>query len=366
MSKRFQNRASKPRKTAPSTTDTSASEIVGVRQELVKLDSLELSAGTQMRVQLDEDAVREYSEAMTLDPDSKHIRGIQNELWTPLTVYTDGTHRWLADGFHRTAAAKALGFEEFQAKLIPGELKDAILHAVGANAAHGIRRSNEDKYLAVRTAFVELGMLDHSDRAVSKAVGVSPTFVGKVRKSLETEGAIDVATERVGDDGQIHDIQTRVVDERPRVQLVELTRDVLVGSTSEYRGSVVTHERLDARSQTGQGFDALVAQISRASDVEKLINIFRDSLNQGGALVLTTKQGTLLPLGEMAKLADAFGADPALVTLTKERRSVCVWPGKAGSKALTSRGLDAHPDLDTLLKRLNVATTLALTVDSTE
>ena len=39
---------------------------------------------------------------------------------------------------------------------------------------------------------------------------------------------------------------------------------------------------------------------------------------------------------------------------------------KAGSKALASRGLDAHPDLDTLLKRLGVATTLALTVDSTE
>ncbi|MBT3274957.1 MAG: streptomycin biosynthesis regulator, partial [Spirochaetales bacterium] len=40
---------------------------------------------------------------------------------------------------------------EIDADIRQGTQQDAVLHSVGANAAHGARRTNDDKRLAVKT-----------------------------------------------------------------------------------------------------------------------------------------------------------------------------------------------------------------------
>ena len=64
-------------------------------------------------------------------------------------VFFDGEVYWLADGFHRCHAAIAAGIEEIAAEAREGGRRDAILHAVGANATHGRPRTNEDRRRAV-------------------------------------------------------------------------------------------------------------------------------------------------------------------------------------------------------------------------
>ena len=56
---------------------------------------------------------------------------------------------WLADGFHRYHAHKQAGLDDIRVDLRQGNLREAILYSVGANAHHGLRRSNEDKRRAV-------------------------------------------------------------------------------------------------------------------------------------------------------------------------------------------------------------------------
>lgn len=54
--------------------------------------------GTQPRAGMNSNTVGEYTVAMR-----------EGQTFPPVTVYFDGTDHWLADGFHRTAAALKAG-----------------------------------------------------------------------------------------------------------------------------------------------------------------------------------------------------------------------------------------------------------------
>ena len=58
--------------------------------------------------------------------------------------------------------------------------EDAILYSVGANASHGMRRTNEDKRRAVRTALRVKP--EENDLAIARRCFVSSMFVGNVRR----------------------------------------------------------------------------------------------------------------------------------------------------------------------------------------
>ncbi|MEX2673523.1 MAG: hypothetical protein WD294_15600 [Phycisphaeraceae bacterium] len=61
---------------------------------------------------------------------------------------------------------------------------DAILYSVGANADHGLRRTNADKRASVETLLADDEWAKWSDNKIAKACGVSPTTVGTARSSL--------------------------------------------------------------------------------------------------------------------------------------------------------------------------------------
>jgi len=86
------------------------------------------------------DVIEDYAAAMVMGAE-----------FPPVVVFYDGEHHWLADGYHRRDAAVAAGLSEILADIRQGTRRDAILFSVGANAAHGLRRTNEDKKRAVLT-----------------------------------------------------------------------------------------------------------------------------------------------------------------------------------------------------------------------
>ena len=150
----------------------------------LKLDQIRIDGGTQPRVVIDEQVVAEYAEIYSTGTDLP-----------PVTVFFDGTNHWLADGFHRYWANKRIGCEVVLAEVHPGMQRDAILYSVGANAGHGLRRTNADKRKAVLT-LLEDPKVSHdddgrpwSDRAIASRCRVSPHTVVSTRSTVQMQSA---------------------------------------------------------------------------------------------------------------------------------------------------------------------------------
>lgn len=141
--------------------------------ELVNLplEGIRITGGTQPRVETNEATIAEYAEFIRFG----------GEL-PPVVVFDDGAEIFLADGFHRFHAHKMAGAMEIACDVRQGTKRDAILYSVGANAAHGLRRSNGDKRKAVMTLLNDTEWSTWSDREIAKACGVAHSFVAALRR----------------------------------------------------------------------------------------------------------------------------------------------------------------------------------------
>lgn len=142
----------------------------------IELTKLRLDGDTQPRVSLNEETVQDYAEAV--------MNGAQ---FPPVSVFHDGSSYWLADGFHRYFAHKRAGLTEIEADVQNGTLRDALLHSIGSNASHGLRRTNEDKRRAVLILLNDPEWSEWSDMEISRRACVSNATVHRVKKSLQLE-----------------------------------------------------------------------------------------------------------------------------------------------------------------------------------
>lgn len=153
--------------------------------------------GTQIRAALQEDVVAAYAEAIAI-----------GDVFPPVTVYKDdaGTY-WLSDGYHRVEANLRNKRATIRAIVRDGDRRDALLHAVGANAQHGLRRTNEDKRRAVDALLNDDEFSRWSDRKIADACRVSPELVHRVRREhLPTDGRCD--TRKVERNGVVYEQRT--------------------------------------------------------------------------------------------------------------------------------------------------------------
>ena len=140
----------------------------------VDIHKIRIDGGTQSRAAINEATVAEYAEAMA-DPDT---------VFPPVIVYFDGREYWLADGFHRLAAWARIGRTDIPAEIRQGDVRKAILHSVAANAAHGLRRTNDDKRRAVLTLLEDEEWSAWSNREIARRCAVSDHLVADVRAGL--------------------------------------------------------------------------------------------------------------------------------------------------------------------------------------
>lgn len=111
----------------------------------------------------------------------------------------------MADGFHRVQAKEATGAKEIKADVHLGENRDAVLYAVGANASHGLRRTNADKRRAVERLLRDHEWKLWSDNAIAKQCGVGHPLVGRIRKEIQSTTKDDPPTLRRGMDNRLID-----------------------------------------------------------------------------------------------------------------------------------------------------------------
>lgn len=168
----------------------------------LSLSAVQLDTSIQCRADINTDTVSEYAQGMA--------DGAQ---FPSIVVFGSAEKCWLGDGWHRVLAAQQLLFEEIEADLRAGGRADALKYALGANAAHGRRRTNADKRRCVEIALREFPSL--SSRAIAELCGVSHHTVESVRP--EPGGQI-AHVERTGQDGKQYPAGRREATSAPSVE----------------------------------------------------------------------------------------------------------------------------------------------------
>src|SRR5262249_6623691 len=126
----------------------------------------------------------------------------------PVQVVQEGRRFILWDGFHTTAAHERKGIVDVLAEVRPGTLRDAILLACGANAKHGLPRTNADKRRAVLTLLDDPEWREWSNVAVGRACGVSESLVRTLRPEPRLN-EVEQPETRKGRDGKSRKLPER-------------------------------------------------------------------------------------------------------------------------------------------------------------
>ena len=106
-------------------------------------------------------------------------------------MFFDGERNWLADGFHRLEAHHAAGLTDIAVDVRNGSQRDATLFAAGANASHGLRRTQADKAKAIAVLLADPEWRQWSDKELARRCGISDKTVAKARRELSGVGAAD-------------------------------------------------------------------------------------------------------------------------------------------------------------------------------
>jgi ParB-like chromosome segregation protein Spo0J len=143
----------------------------------IALEAVVDDPAAQMRVAgVDPAMVAEYATVMQ-----------HGAVFPPIVVYFDSTSYHVADGFHWVAAAREANLQKILAEVRAGGARDAVLAAAGANAAHGIRRSDADKRHAIERLLADPEWSRWSDREIARACHADHKTVARVRRDLTGE-----------------------------------------------------------------------------------------------------------------------------------------------------------------------------------
>ena len=147
------------------------------RQQMksINIKSITIDQSTQSRVQINEDVVSDYAEAMQ-----------NGATFPPVTVFFDGTEYYLADGFHRTLASERIGRASIAAEVKNGTLRDAQLFSFGANATHGLRKTNADKRKSIMSLLDDFEWQCLSIAQMAETCRVSRQLVAAVIEERES------------------------------------------------------------------------------------------------------------------------------------------------------------------------------------
>jgi hypothetical protein len=159
--------------------------------KFVQLDKVELKRSHQARVRINPDRVKELTAVL-------EAGGKFTENPAPPEVYHNGYTYWVADGFHRLLAYDRVGRHKVWVRVREGSDRDALIHALGANAEHGLPRKPEDVRRAIKLALEDDELKRLSNRGIAKLVHCHDKTVAAVKRELGLDGDTRTYTDRYG------------------------------------------------------------------------------------------------------------------------------------------------------------------------
>ena len=151
----------------------------------LNLKTIILDQSTQCRDVMRQETIDEYAERMRA-----------GDKFPPIDVFGTPEKSWIADGWHRIMAAREIGADSIETTIHHGGRTEAVKFALGANAVHGLRRSNADKRRAVSVALAEFGGM--SCRAVAEMCGVGNDLVQRIKPEVTDSVTSPIVTGRDG------------------------------------------------------------------------------------------------------------------------------------------------------------------------
>lgn len=218
----------------------------------MNVNALRIDGGTQSRQEINQEVVADYAEQI--------LAGAE---FPAVTAFYDGVDYYLADGFHRYFAHKKAGKASISAEVINGTLRDAVLHSVGVNAIHGLRRTNADKRKAVMTLLDDLEWQDWSNNEIAKQCRVSGPFVASLRIG-------DTPVVKMNRGGK--ELTYTKAQEKPNINVYDQDKDAL-DHLNEENEHLKTRLALKAMDATEDEKDMARAKIADLNEEIKLLKI---------------------------------------------------------------------------------------------
>ncbi|MDF3116316.1 ParB N-terminal domain-containing protein [Burkholderia semiarida] len=242
------------------------------KSKLLKQAEIRREIPLQTRAGINMSTVEEYKEAL------------QGGATFPRVVtFFDGVYYYLADGWHRYEAYVAARIDEIPSDVYEGSRRDAQLYALGANAVHGLRRTNEDKRRAVALMLDDEEWSHWSDHEIARSCKVSQPFVGKVRATL-TDNVIshDEPDNVIGKEAAAESLRASVEGDRPRTYTTKHGTDAVMKTAKIGRvdAPIETDGRGDASRDSANEDDQaeLDAYVSRLERDNEALRLENDSL----------------------------------------------------------------------------------------
>jgi hypothetical protein len=154
-----------------------------VNVKKLNLLNIRTDGGTQPRLELDQNLVKEYAEVMR-----------EGVVFPPVEVFHDGSEYWLVDGFHRYFGYKANGLTSIEAIVHTGTLREAQFYAWKANNKHGNRLKAEDIRAILRIMLTDEEYSKWSNNHIAKELDISSMTVGRVRVAMQEEAKTPAQT----------------------------------------------------------------------------------------------------------------------------------------------------------------------------
>ncbi len=196
---------------------------------------IEATTATQVRTKLHKDVISMYQE---------DIENGQGPAFPAIDVFAEkGSSRYiLADGFHRLLAFVNAGKDEIEVTVHEGGMHEALLYALGANRAHGLRRSNADKVNAVKLALKDPAISKMPQQEIADICGVSRKTVTRVNVRDTTDNKPGAKPE---DNKPTNNRPTKPAPTQNEVERDELRGALRVIRAFPYEGSEAVKLELD-------------------------------------------------------------------------------------------------------------------------
>jgi hypothetical protein len=184
--------------------------------KVLNLLNIRIDGGTQARLKLNQDAVKDYAE---------HMR--EGAVFPPLIVYHDGSEYWLVDGFHRFFALRANASTSAECDIRTGTLREAILFSKGANGGNkrGIPASSDDNRMSIIWMLNDEEYKTWSNLSIAKHIGVSSMTVGRIKSSIETVSGAEKVKTVIDGNGKSKQVNTSTITGRPKVTKPDVTTE---------------------------------------------------------------------------------------------------------------------------------------------
>jgi hypothetical protein len=202
----------------------------------LNLLNIRIDGGTQAREELNQEAVAEYAEKMR-----------DGEVFPPVTVFFDGSEYWLVDGFHRYFATKSNGKTSIDCDVENGTLKEAVRFSWKANSKRGLRLNPQDYKKIVLAMYRDEETKSWSTRQIAEWVGVSHTYVSKIKSSLETVDSEPKEKKYIDKHGNESVMNTENIGKsKPKTTAPDMTSALMV----KQEVVIELNEKIDELSQT--------------------------------------------------------------------------------------------------------------------